>query len=78
MKESGSVVLETALIWLNLVRDTNFDRTVASRVIDNGQRISCMWTSTRVAGWRDARRRSLSTVVGVACDDLWNLLKVGG
>lgn len=48
MKEGGSVVLETELIWLDLVRDTNLARTVGSRVIDNGQRISCMWTSARL------------------------------
>jgi SAM-dependent methyltransferase len=65
--------VEAALTWLDPVRDTALARLTAKRMLEQGRRLSCVWTGTRLG-------------VGVLdidhclpwsawpCGDLWNLL----
>jgi HNH endonuclease len=67
--------VETALAWLDPVRDTNLARAVARRLIDNGHRISCVWTGTRLGvGGAVLDIDHCLPWSAWPCGDLWNLL----
>jgi hypothetical protein len=65
--------VETALTWLDPLRDTQLARAVAKRLLDQGQRIDCVWTGVRLGhGVLDIDH--CLPWSAWPCGDLWNLL----
>jgi SAM-dependent methyltransferase len=64
---------EAALAWLEPVRDTALARLAAKRILDQGGRLRCVWTGTRLgAGVLDIDH--CLPWSAWPCGDLWNLL----
>jgi HNH endonuclease len=65
--------VEAALVWLDPLRDTQLARVVARRLLDQGQRVSCIWTGARLhPGMLDIDH--CLPWSAWPCGDLWNLL----
>ena len=66
---------ETALAWLDPVRDTQLARVVAQRLLDRGCQVSCVWTGARIgAGPSTLDVDHCFPWSAWPCGDLWNLL----
>ena len=64
---------EAALVWLDPLRDTQLARAVARRLLDQGQRVNCIWTGARLhPGMLDIDH--CLPWSAWPCGDLWNLL----
>ena len=65
--------VEAALAWLDPARDTQLARAAAKRLLDQGQRLSCVWTGVRLGpGMLDIDH--CLPWSAWPCGDLWNLL----
>lgn len=65
--------VEAFLGWLDPIRDTQLARAAASRLLDQGRRVNCVWTGVRLG------RGSLDIDHCLPwsawpCGDLWNML----
>ena len=65
--------VEAALAWLDPARDTELARTVAMRLLAQGQRLSCVWTGTPLNLGKLDIDHCLPWSAW-PCGDLWNLL----
>ncbi len=65
--------VEAALAWLDPVRDTQLARAVARRLLEQGQRLACVWTGTRLSSGMLDIDHCLPWSAW-PCGDLWNLL----
>jgi SAM-dependent methyltransferase len=65
--------VEAALAWLDPVRDTQFARAVAKRVLDHGQQLRCVWSGVRLGEDAIDIDHCLPWSAW-PCGDLWNLL----
>lgn len=65
--------IEAALAWLEPVRDTQLARAVAQRALEQGRRVSCVWTGARLASDTINIDHCLPWSAW-PCGDLWNLL----
>jgi len=65
--------VEAALAWLDPARDTQLARSAAKRMLDKGQRLSCVWTGVPLRpGMLDIDH--CLPWSAWPCSDLWNLL----
>src|SRR3954453_13162715 len=65
--------VEAALAWLDPARDTQLARAAAKRLLDQGQRLSSVWTGVRLGpGMLDIDH--CLPWSAWPCGDLWNLL----
>jgi HNH endonuclease len=65
--------VEAALAWLDPARDTNLARLAAQRMFDQGRRVSCVWSGTRLGPGTLDIDHCLPWSAW-PCGDLWNLL----
>jgi protein-L-isoaspartate O-methyltransferase len=72
-RPTASGEIEDALAWLDPARDTELARTVAMRVLDRGQQLSCVWSGESL-GQRVLDIDHCLPWSAWPCGDLWNLL----
>jgi len=65
--------VEAALAWLDPARDTQLARSSAKRLLDEGHRLSCVWTGARLGSGMLDIDHCLPWSAW-PCGDLWNLL----
>jgi hypothetical protein len=63
-----------ALRWISPERDTATVRRIASRLIETGRPIHCVWSGARLTDFRSIEIDHCFPYSAWPCDDLWNLL----